>query len=616
MSRRGKKKAKPVPLSTFIGNDESPQTAPQSHYRGRRDGEVVLPQGPRASRAVDVDLSRLPTDPPFNILISNLSYDSEENSLRAHLGFIKEMGDVTWNYKEGKKDGTAFVEFHNRDGAVAALGQTDTIFGGRKIVINVAERNEDGSLNREVPWRRKDTGTRWEHDMYPQRGTWRENRGRSRYLDDNNEPGDDWRTREQSFSGRDGYHGNREHSRERFHGNREGFHSNREHSRDGFHGNREHSREGIRGNREYSREGFHSNREHSREGFHSNRERRDSSDKDSWRSMERDSSSFSSGQRFPGRRGRVHSPSSPAGDQSPEGKWSYSQGREDRRGSWRGREGGSSWRGRGDGSYQRSYDRENSNESESWRSSGPDRNERTEERDSSLTPPPPPKDREPSSAGPSIFGGAKPVDTAAREREMEDKMTRLMTSGEGTEVRAQRGDKGFREDRGYNREDRGYNREDRGYNREDRGYNREDRGYNRDHMGYKEDRRYNREDRGYNRENRDDRGYNRENRDDSGYNREDRGYNREDRGYNREDRGFNREDRGYKRGDRKERREFRGDKREYRDRRGQYRSEGAGEGDRGPRRPPEAKSAPKGVYQEQKQPEFAKNTRFSLLDSD
>ena len=85
------------------------------------------------------------------------------------------MTDVKWNFKDGRKDGTAVVEFETRDGASAALQETDTIFGGRKIVINVAEF-VDGQLVKESPWRNRDGGNRWDHDLYPQRGGWREGR--------------------------------------------------------------------------------------------------------------------------------------------------------------------------------------------------------------------------------------------------------------------------------------------------------------------------------------------------------------------------------------------------------------------------------------------------------
>lgn len=87
MSRKGKRKVKKVTLLEFIGSEEAPNLSSQSHFsRGARRDEVMLPQGPRASRAVDVDLSRLPDKGPFSLLISNLSYDSDEDNLKIHLG--------------------------------------------------------------------------------------------------------------------------------------------------------------------------------------------------------------------------------------------------------------------------------------------------------------------------------------------------------------------------------------------------------------------------------------------------------------------------------------------------------------------------------------------------
>lgn len=93
------------------------------------------------------------------------------------LGNIKGLLSVKWNMKEdGRRDGTAVVVFETRDGAVAALGETDTIFGGRKIVINVAEFDSEGNVLKESLWRNRDSGSKWDHDLYPQRGGWREGR--------------------------------------------------------------------------------------------------------------------------------------------------------------------------------------------------------------------------------------------------------------------------------------------------------------------------------------------------------------------------------------------------------------------------------------------------------
>merc|ERR1719330_2221650 len=114
------------------------------------------------------------------------------------------------------------------------------------------------------------------------------------------------------------------------------------------------------------------------------------------------------------------------------------------------------------------------------------------------------KKNKPSAA--SIFGSAKPVDTTQREKEIEEKLSKMSTSEESKDD-APRAYKppARRDDGDRRRDDRGYDRDDRGYDRD----RRDDRG------GY--DRRDDRDDRGsssgYDRDGRDDRG-DRDDRDD------------------------------------------------------------------------------------------------------
>ena len=411
---------------------------------------------------------------------------------------------MQWNYKDGKKDGTAFVEFQSRDGAAAALGQTDTIFGGRKIVINVAERNAEGQFIREPGWRKRDSGP-WVHDLYPQRGGWREGRGRGQYSEEQSEPGDDWRSRE------------------------------------------------------------------------THRERRDSSERDTWR----DRDGFSSGPRYRsyGRGGRG-SPTS--GDRSPDGNRSYSRGRDERRGR-------RPWRPRGDAPYRRSYGREDP-DPDSWRRGGPDVEETEERRPSRDSSSP---DRLPSSAGPGIFGGARPVDTAAREREMEFKMSNLSTDpseSSPNSSNSQRGQRGYRRAYRGDRDRRSYRSE--GTEDRDRRSYRSEGTEDRDQRSYRSEGTEDRDRRSYRSEGteeRDRRSYRSEGTED-----------RDRRSYRSE----GTEDRG--------RRSYRSEGTEDRGRRS-YRSEGTE--DRGPRRGREDRY-PRGTYRGEERPNFAQNTRFSALEGE
>merc|ERR1712165_51732 len=161
------------------------------------------------------------------------------------------------------------------------------------------------------------------------------------------------------------------------------------------------------------------------------------------------------------------------------------------------------------------------------------------------------------------FGAAKPVDTLKKEQEIESKLSKLSVKPEEKEKppienawRARKPDdeaptgksSGAYRPPGASDRDR---RDDRGYDRD----RRDDRGYDRDgrdDRGYDRDRRDER-DRGYDRDRRDDRGYDRDRRDG------DRGYDRKDnRDYRRDDR---HDDRGSQRNGRDDRDQDRRDDR-------------------------------------------------------
>lgn len=47
-----------------------------------------LPTGPRASRTIEVDVSKLPDEPPFTAFVGNLPYEADEMMLKE---FFKEL---------------------------------------------------------------------------------------------------------------------------------------------------------------------------------------------------------------------------------------------------------------------------------------------------------------------------------------------------------------------------------------------------------------------------------------------------------------------------------------------------------------------------------------------
>merc|ERR1719471_2688498 len=140
------------------------------------------------------------------------------------------------------------------------------------------------------------------------------------------------------------------------------------------------------------------------------------------------------------------------------------------------------------------------------RDGGRDREPPKERPKLALAPRSKPKEESDSGATQSnIFGGAKPVDTTQREKEIEDKISKLTVSkDEKKEEKSPVENAWRRRDDGETPKSAAYRppgRRDEGESR------RDDRGYDR---GYDKDRR---DDRGYDRDRRDDRGYDRDRRD-------------------------------------------------------------------------------------------------------
>ena len=51
--------------------------------------KVSLPTAPRAARGPDVDLSRVPTDPPYTAFMGNLPFDVEETEIERFFHGLK-----------------------------------------------------------------------------------------------------------------------------------------------------------------------------------------------------------------------------------------------------------------------------------------------------------------------------------------------------------------------------------------------------------------------------------------------------------------------------------------------------------------------------------------------
>lgn len=111
---------------------------------------VVLPTAPKAARSSDIDTSRVPRNPPFKIYMGNIPYDFDEDMLKE---FFSPHEPIAVELPKGDKGsrGFGYVEFGDRESLIAALAKDGTSLGQRNVRISLPDesgRGRDGDRPR------------------------------------------------------------------------------------------------------------------------------------------------------------------------------------------------------------------------------------------------------------------------------------------------------------------------------------------------------------------------------------------------------------------------------------------------------------------------------------
>ncbi|XP_063230317.1 eukaryotic translation initiation factor 4B isoform X2 [Bacillus rossius redtenbacheri] len=420
--KKGKKtKGKTVPLNSFLA--DTPGGLPQSvvprkssnwaddvdndeelSYNTRK--AMVLPTAPRATRSPDVDDERIPHSPPFLAYISNLPYEVNEDEIA---DFFQDLQIVNVRLprddrQAGKLKGFGYVEFGSRDSLISALTMGDTMIKQRRMRIEVADNTEND--------RRR--GGR--------------DRDRDRDRDGPDRSSTDWRAGPRDdFSGPDpdrdrggldrrgGGSSRRDFGSGGFREGDRGFGGDRDR---GFGGDRD---RGFGGDRDRS---FGGDRDR---GFGGDRDRGFGGDRDRGFGGDRDRGFGGDRDRGFGSRDGDRDRGFGSRDGDRDRGFGSRDGDRDR--GFGSRDGGRDFGSRPGGSFgpRRDFDRDGRGREDfpPPRSDGESKGRqrlnlmpRTRPVEEGVRPPPP----APTQA--SIFGAAKPVDTAAREREIEERLAR------------------------------------------------------------------------------------------------------------------------------------------------------------------------------------------------
>merc|ERR1719318_672421 len=146
MGKKPKSRGTKLRLDEFLG-DQSANTV-------NIDGTAVeLPSAPKAA-TLEIDVTKLPREPPFTAELANLPYDITEQQVWNFFGELKITKiDIPREDEDGRFKGKAYIIVDGkRDAAIETLAhvlaKTDNILMGRRIRIEIYQPRRDDRMDR------------------------------------------------------------------------------------------------------------------------------------------------------------------------------------------------------------------------------------------------------------------------------------------------------------------------------------------------------------------------------------------------------------------------------------------------------------------------------------
>jgi len=165
MGKKGGKRGTKLGLGEFLG--ESANTV-------NIDGNAVeLPSAPKAA-TLEIDVTKLPREPPFTAELANLPYDITEQQVWNFFGDLKiSRIDIPREDEDGRFKGKAYIIVDGkRDAAIDTLAhvlaKTDNILMGRRIRIEIYQPRRD-DRRQDPNFGRSDRAGGWRRDPSPRR---------------------------------------------------------------------------------------------------------------------------------------------------------------------------------------------------------------------------------------------------------------------------------------------------------------------------------------------------------------------------------------------------------------------------------------------------------------
>ncbi|XP_051865428.1 eukaryotic translation initiation factor 4Ba isoform X2 [Pristis pectinata] len=106
---------------------------------------ALLPTAPRAARAPDIDMNRIPKQPPYTAFLGNLPYDVSEESIRKffHGMNISAVRLPRESTNQDRLKGFGYAEFDDVESLMNALSLNEEMLQNRRIRVDIADQAQE-----------------------------------------------------------------------------------------------------------------------------------------------------------------------------------------------------------------------------------------------------------------------------------------------------------------------------------------------------------------------------------------------------------------------------------------------------------------------------------------
>ncbi|XP_063766803.1 eukaryotic translation initiation factor 4Ba isoform X3 [Eleginops maclovinus] len=128
-----------------LDGDVSTSWHGEEDYRSSAIDRSALPTAPRSAREPNVDRSRLPRSPPYTAFLGNLPYDVSEESIKDFFRGLA-ISAVRLPREPSNPErlkGFGYAEFDDVDSLLRALSLNEENLGNRRIRVDIADQSND-----------------------------------------------------------------------------------------------------------------------------------------------------------------------------------------------------------------------------------------------------------------------------------------------------------------------------------------------------------------------------------------------------------------------------------------------------------------------------------------